>query len=151
MQKVILILAAMLCFTNIIHAQVATSATETAIAQPTKRDTLIVSNPNTIILYQGASVPVVYAQPSASQLVPMEAQRTKSKKSSNRTEKMVLSTLAGGFTGMVLGGAIAYNSAMNGNFADALFAPFTTIAGAATGTLIGTGAGLCLSFALTSK
>jgi hypothetical protein len=152
MQKVIIIIAAIFCVAsaNTTNAQVANNTSEPTTTQVTKHDTLIVSNPNTVILYQGANVPVVYAQqPNAQQLIPREVQPSASKNAGARTGKVLSSTMIGGLTGMVLGGAISYNRAMNGNFADVLFAPLTTFVGAATGSLIGSGAGLCFGIALS--
>jgi hypothetical protein len=151
MQKVIIIIAAILCVAsaNTINAQVANNTSEPTTTQVIKHDTLIVNNPNTVIVYQGANVPVVYAQPNAQQLIPREIQPSASKNAGARTGKVLSSTMIGGLTGMVLGGAISYNRAMNGNFADVLFAPLTTLAGAATGSLIGSGAGLCFGIALS--
>jgi hypothetical protein len=153
MQKVIIIIiAAILSIVSIntINAQVANNTSEPTTTQVTKHDTLIVSNPNTVILYQGANIPVVYAQqPNAKQLVPREIQPTKSQNAGARTGKIISSTMIGGLTGMVLGGAIAYNRALQGDVVDVFFSPITTLAGAATGGLIGTGTGLCLGFALS--
>jgi hypothetical protein len=111
--------------------------------QPSKQDTLIVSNPNTVILYQGASVPVVYAQPDAQQIAPSQLKTTH-----HRGGTIAAASIAGAVAGLLVGGAIAQSN-VEPTLGGLVFAPLSIMAGAFTGSVIGTGLGLGLGVAIS--
>jgi spore germination protein YaaH len=147
MQKVIIIIAAIFFFTAINSSNAQVNTTDTKVsATPTKQDTLVISNPNTIILYQGIVAPVVYVQPNAQQVVPTNAMSTQ--KSSGRGSKIALSAVVGGLAGLVIGGSVASNN-VEPSIGGIITSPLMIMAGAFTGSLIGTSVGVGFGIALS--